>query len=129
MLEKFLGSQPKFRENPDRIPPFAVSDPAVEILDAMSVRFTARFDGPAGSEVIGRAWISDADGTLVDGETGPIGAGHEAEMRLTIPESKVQNGDLIACMRVEWPLFQTKHVIACTLVRGEIVHPPKGEPC
>ena len=103
---------------------YEVVDPKIEILDYMSARFTAVFNGPADSKVIGRSWISDADGTMVDGQTGEIPTGTRAALVLTIPKSKVQHGDIIACMRVEWPLYQTKHVIKWTLLRGEIVHPP-----
>ena len=83
--------------------------------------------GPPDSKVIGRAWISDADGTMVDERTVDIVAGSTEEIVLTIPRTKVQHGNLIACMRVEWPLYQTKHVIKFTLVEGDIVHPPKGK--
>ena len=116
-----------FIVEPSTVPPFAVTDPEIEILDEMSAKLTAVFSGPPGSEVIGRAWIGDADGTIVDGKTEVIPAGTRAELLLTIPKSKVQNGNLTAFMRVEWPKFQTKHVVSCPLLEGEIVHPPKGE--
>ncbi|MGI9242277.1 MAG: hypothetical protein ACR2RV_15875 [Verrucomicrobiales bacterium] len=129
MLKKCRGRSLKFEISPTSRPPYSVSDPEIEILDDMSARLTATFDGPDGSEVIGRAWISDSDGTMVDGETGVLRAGVRAAVLLTISEPKTQNGNLIACMRVEWPLYQTKHVIQCTLIKGEIVHPPKGKQC
>ena len=129
MLGGCRGRELVFEDQPSRNLPFAVVDPEVEILDEMSARLTARFVGPPGSQVVGRAWISDMDGTIVDGETGVIAAGSEQEILLTIPEARPQNGDLIACMRVEWPLYQTKYVIQCGLVDGEIIHPPKGKPC
>ena len=129
MLGKCQQDQLELDDSPAPVEPFAVTDPEIEIVDEMSARFRARFDGPAGSKVIGRAWISDVDGTMIDGETGVIDAGSVAEMLLTIPQAKVQNGNLIACMRVEWPLYQTKHVIGWTLVEGGIVHPPKGKQC
>ncbi len=129
MLGKCRSKQLAFAMTPSTAPPYAVADPQVEVLDEMSARLSATFEGPPGSSVIGRAWISDADGTLVDGETGEIPAGSQAAMLLTIPESKAQNGNLIACLRVEWPLFQTKHVILCTLIEGKLLHPPKGKEC
>ena len=109
--------------------PYAVTDPEIEILDDMSAKLTATFNGPPDSLVIGRAWISDADGTMVDAKTDEISAGTRAELHLTIPTVKVQNGNLIACMRVEWPNLQTKHVVQWTLLEGDIVHPPKGTSC
>ena len=118
-----------FEDRPSTKLPYSVSDPEIEILDDMSAELSATFDGPRDTKVIGRAWISDADGTMIDGETGEILAGSRESMRLTIPEPKTQNGDLIACFRVEWPLYQTKHVIKCTLLEGEIVHPPNGKQC
>ena len=118
-----------FIDEPSTVPPFAVTNPEIEILDEMSAKLTAAFSGPAGSKVIGRAWIGDEDGTMVDGMTEVIAAGTRAEILLTIPKSKVQNGNLTAYMRVEWPKFQTKHVVSCLLLEGEIVHPPKGKEC
>ena len=129
MLAKCKSESLSFDVSTRRIDPYGVVDPKIEILDDMTARFSARFDGPPGSQVIGRAWISDMDGTIVDGETGTIDAGKVEEMTLIIPEAKVQNGDLIACIRVEWPLYQTKQVVQCTLIEGDIVHPPKGKQC
>ena len=114
---------------PKSVPPYAVEQPQIEIVDAMSAKLSAVFAGPPGSQVIGGAWISDADGTMVDGETGEIPAGTRAEMLLTLPRPKVQNGNLIACMRAEWPTYMTRHVIGCTLREGAIVHPPLDTGC
>ena len=129
MLGNCVASGLEFEGYPSQRLPFEVAEPGVEILDELSARLVAEFRGPSGSQVIGRAWISDADGTMVDGETGVVRAGNREMIELTIPRVKVQNGDLIACMRVEWPHYQTKHVIKCTLVPGKIVHPPKGKQC
>ena len=129
MLPTRLNFEVWFDGYPSERAPYEVAEPEVEILDEMSARFTARFCGPPGSPVIGRAWISDEDGTIVDGETGEIEAGRMEAIVLSIPEAKAQNGDLIACMRVEWPLYQTKHVIQCTLIPGKLIHPPKGKEC
>ena len=129
MLEKHSQQSPHFDVESGPVAPYRVASPVVEVLDEMSIRVLATFCGPTNSRVIGRAWISDADGTLVDGCTDEIDAGTTHEMVLTIPEAKVQNGDLIACIRVEWPLYQTKHVVQATLVPGEIVHPPASERC
>jgi hypothetical protein len=95
----------------------------------MSAKMSATFNGPSNSKVIGRAWIGDEDGTMVDGVTAELPAGSKAEIVLRIPRKKAQNGNLNACMRVEWPVYQTKHVIRWTLLKGEIVHPPKGKQC
>ena len=119
----------EYQGGPSGSLPYEVSDPKIQILDGMTARFTAVFNGPPGTKVIGRAWISDADGTMVDGRTDDILAGSKQELILTIPRAKIQNGNLIACMRVEWPVYDTKHVVGWTLVRGDIVHPPKGKPC
>ena len=118
-----------FNDRPEQGVPYAVTNPEVAILDGMSAKLTATFRGPQGSSVIGRAWISDADGGLAEEKTDEIPAGTREELVLTIPETKVQNGDLIACMRVEWPLRQAKHVVRWTLRKGEFVHPPKGKDC
>ena len=119
----------EYQGGPSESLPYEVSQPTIQILDDMSARFTAVFNGPPDTKVIGRAWISDADGTMVDGKTGDVLAGSKQEIVLTIPRTKVQNGNLIACMRVEWPVYGTKHVVGWTLIRGDIVHPPKGKQC
>lgn len=129
MLEACMEKPLAFEDSCRRNPAFEVMHPKVEIQDAMSVRFTAQFVGPPGTQVIGRAWISDEDGTIVDGETGEVAAGTEQEIVLSIPGKRPQNGNLIACMRVEWPTYQTKHVIQCTLIEGGLIHPPRGKPC
>lgn len=129
MLTECDSAALEFEEAPSQRLPYAVVDPRVQVLDGRSAVVTARFDGPSGSKLIGRAWISDADGTIVAGETGEIEAGSTHEINLVISESRPQNGDLIACARVEWPLYQTKHVIKCVLRKGELIHPPEGKQC
>ena len=129
MLGQCKCDQITLDARPSKNLPYEVMAPRIEIVDEMTARFTATFNGPPDSQVIGRAWISDEDGTMVDGETGLIDSGTSDQIVLTIPKSKTQNGNLIACMRVEWPVFQTKHVIGWTLLEGDIVHPPKGKQC
>jgi hypothetical protein len=109
--------------------PYAVVDPQITIVDDMTAKLTATFTGPPNTPVIGRGWISDADGSMVEGTTEELSAGTRQDIFLQIPEPKTPNGDLIACMRVEWPVLQTKHVVRWTLIEGPIVHPPKGKDC
>lgn len=129
MLNECHKCELKFELTESQNLPYAVVDPTIEIENDMSAILTATFRGPDNSKVIGRAWISDMDGTIVDGETEEIPAGTQNSIELIIPKKKIQNGPLIACMRVEWPLYQTKHVIKFILKDEEIVHPPKGKQC
>ena len=129
MLRNCKRDAIEYQGKPSECLPYEVADAEIVILNDMSAKFTAVFNGPPETKVIGRAWISDADGTMVDGKTNEIMAGSREELVLTIPEAKVQNGNLIACMRVEWPIYDTKHVIGWVLLKGNIVHPPKGKQC
>ena len=108
---------------------YKVERPSVEILDSQTARLSATLIGPTDSQIIGRAWISDADGTLTEGVTAEVSAGTRVEIVLDVPDKQPLNGNLIACFRVEWPTFQTKHVVGCTLIEGEIVHPPRSKEC
>ncbi len=97
---------------------YAVLNPRIEIIDAMSVKFTATLKGPENTQVIGRAWISDEDGGMIEVETDEQEAGSEMSLVLSIPKPKDLNGEMIICARVEWPLYQTKHVVKCVLVKS-----------
>ena len=76
--------------------------------------------------------IDEKDIVLIfsySGETEEIIAQTRESILLKIPAAKEQNGNLIACMRIEWPKFETKHVIKWTLKKGELIHPPKSKEC
>ncbi len=115
MLAQLKNQEIPFIESVTPADGYKVEDPHIEIIDAMSALLSATLVGPDGSKVIGRAWISDEDGTMAESEPTEIEAGNSVHLKVTIPEAKTLNGTMLACIRVEYPLFDTKHVIHAEL--------------
>ena len=129
MMESIVGTELTLDQDHCTDTRYAIEDATACIVDADTVLVRARLLGPEGEPLRGRAWVSDEDGGLAENVTGVMESGSEAELQLVIEAPRSQNGDLLVCVRVEWPEFDTKLVRKGTLLEGKITQPPKGKPC
>ena len=92
-----------------------LSDVNLEIPAPDTAIFRARLNGPAGSQVWVRAWLSnEIDGTLAEIASEALNAGDVATLTVMLHDSRVPEN---ACIRIESAPLATEHVV--------IIKPPK----
>lgn len=129
MIESIVGTEVTLHQDHCTDVRYAIEDATASVVDVDAILVRARLLGPEGEPLMGRAWVSDEDGGLAESVTDDMEPGSEIELRLLIQTPRPQNGDLIVCVRVEWPEFDTKLVRTGTLLKGRITQPPTGKRC
>lgn len=87
---------------------YFLSDVSLEIPDSETAVFRARLNGPPGSKVWVRAWLSnELDGTLAEVASEPLNAGDLTTLTVKLQDPRVPE---IACIRIESSPLATEHV-------------------
>ncbi len=87
---------------------YSLSDVRLDIPNPTTAVFKAKLNGPAGSPVWARAWLSTEAGTLAESASPQLNAGDEVtlEVILRSPEQPQY-----AYMRIESAPLKTEHVV------------------
>jgi len=92
---------------------YSLSYVGLDIPDAQTAVFTARLQGPPGSNVWARAWLSnEVDGTLAETASPRMNAGDEVKLVVTLRDGRVP---AIACIRIESAPLMTEQVVIIKL--------------
>jgi hypothetical protein len=91
---------------------YSLSGVRLEIPNATTAIFKARLNGPEGSPVWARAWLSTEAGTLAETASPQLMAGQEVTLQVMLrsPESPQ-----CAYMRIESAPLKTEHVVGLRL--------------
>src|SRR5436190_21876861 len=94
---------------------YFLSDVCLDIPSADTTVFKAKLNGPAGSQVWTRAWLSnEIDGTLGEAASPCLEAGEVATLTVRLRDSRIPEN---AFIRIESAPFKTEHVVLIKLPR------------
>ena len=88
---------------------YSLSEVRLEIPNSTTAIFKAKMNGPAGSPVWVRAWLSTEAGTLAEAASGQLKAGDEITLEATL---RGKESPQSAYMRIESAPLKTEHVVA-----------------
>jgi hypothetical protein len=112
----FTPTTTPLRPFADSLPPgksYFLSDVSVEISAPDTAIFRAKLNGPAGSKVWARAWLSnESDGTLAETASGCLTAGDSIALTVKLHGTRVPEN---AFMRIESAPLATEHVVMIKL--------------
>jgi hypothetical protein len=91
---------------------YSLSEVRLDIPDVATAVFKARLNGPEGSPVWARAWLSTEDGTLAEAASPQLRAGDEAVLQVVLPGPEEPD---YAYMRIESAPLRTEHVVGFKL--------------
>jgi hypothetical protein len=91
---------------------YSLSDVRLEIPNATTAIFTARLNGPKGSSVWARAWLSTEAGTLAEAASPRMTAGDEVTLEVMLKGPRAAE---YAYMRIESAPLKTEHVVGLRL--------------
>lgn len=92
---------------------YFLSDVSLEIPAPDTAIFRAKLNGPPGSKVWLRAWLStELDGTLAEVPSEPLNAGELATLTVKLHDPRIPE---IACIRIESAPLATEHVAVIKL--------------
>lgn len=91
---------------------YSLSDVRLEIPNSTTAIFKARMNGPSGSPVWVRAWLSTEAGTLAEAASGQLKAGDEVTLEVTLRSKESPQS---AYMRIESAPLKTEHVVVMRL--------------
>jgi hypothetical protein len=92
---------------------YFLSDVSLEILSPNTAVFKSRLNGPAGSNVWARAWLSnETDGTLAEAASPRLNAGDPVTLTLVLRDGRVPEN---ACLRIESAPLATEHLVIIQL--------------
>jgi len=99
----------------DALPPsgaYSLTSVHIEWKDATTAIFTAKLNGPEGSPVWARAWLSNEAGTLAESASPQLKAGDEVTLEVRLHTS---DSPQYAHMRIESSPLNTQHVVSLKL--------------
>ena len=99
----------------DLLPPsrgYSLSDVRLEIPNPTTAIFKAKMNGPTGSPVWVRAWLSTEAGTLAEAASGQLKAGDEVTLEVVLRGAESPQS---AYMRIESAPLKTEHVVVLKL--------------
>ena len=92
---------------------YFLSDVCLDIPSTDTAVFKAKLNGPAGTQVWARAWLSsEKDGTLAEAATPCLRAGDVATLTVILHDRRIPEN---ACMRIESAPLATEHVVVIEL--------------
>jgi hypothetical protein len=92
---------------------YFLSDVCLDIPSADTAIFKAKLNGPAGSQVWTRAWLSnETDGTLAEAASARLNAGDVATLTVILSDPRVPEN---AFIRIESAPLATEQVVAIIL--------------
>ena len=87
---------------------YFLSNVSLEIPNTDTAIFRAKLNGPPGSKVWVRAWLStELDGTLAEVASEPLNAGDLTTLTVKLHDPRVPEN---ACIRIESAPLATEHV-------------------
>jgi hypothetical protein len=89
-----------------------LSDVQLEIPNSRTAVFSAKLNGPLGTPVWVRAWLSTDDGTLAEAASSQLIVGDRVKLEVTLSASATPK---TAYMRIESAPLKTEHVVGITL--------------
>jgi hypothetical protein len=96
---------------------YFLSDVSLDIPGQDTAIFQARLQGPAGSKVWARAWLSnEIDGTLAEVATDCLDAGTLVTLTLRLEDTRMPEN---AFIRIESAPLATEHVVMIRLPKNE----------
>jgi hypothetical protein len=99
----------------DTLPPsaaYSLSSVQLNWQDATTAIFHAKLNGPPGSAVWARAWLSTEAGTLAESASPQLTAGDDVTLHVTLHTPKTPQN---AYMRIESSPLHTEHVVSLKL--------------
>jgi len=100
-------------ESPQTSKTYFLSDVSLNIPSADTAIFQAKLNGPVGSQVWTRAWLSnEIDGTLAETASPPLNAGDVATLTVILQDNRIPE---FAWMRIESAPLATEHVVGIKL--------------
>jgi hypothetical protein len=90
-----------------------LSDVRLDIPNATTAIFKARLNGPKGSSVWARAWLSTEAGTLAEAASSQLKAGDEVELQVILRSPEAPE---YAYMRIESAPLHTEHIVRLKLI-------------
>ena len=94
---------------------YFLSDVCLDIPSTDTAVFKAKLNGPAGSQVWTRAWLSNEnDGTLAEAASPSLNAGDSVTLTVILHDSRVPEN---ACIRIESAPLATEHVVVIKLLQ------------
>ena len=99
----------------DSLPPsgaYSLSSVHLEWKDATTAIFHAKLNGPPGSPVWARAWLSTEAGTLAESASPQLNSGDDVTLHVTLQTSEIPK---YAHMRIESSPLNTQHVVSLKL--------------
>jgi hypothetical protein len=92
---------------------YALSKVRLDIPNPTTAIFKAKLNGPAGSPVWARAWLSTEDATVAESASSQMKVGDEVTLEVILRSSESPQH---AYMRIESAPLQTESVVAVKLV-------------
>jgi hypothetical protein len=100
-------------ESPQSSRAYFLSDVGLDIPSSHTAVFCAKLNGPVGSQVWARAWLSNqTDGTLAEAESPPLNAGEVVTLTVMLQGDRVPE---YAFIRIESAPLTTEHVVGIKL--------------
>jgi len=99
----------------DTLPPsgaYSLSSVQIKWQDATTAIFHAKLNGPPGSPVWARAWLSTEAGTLSESASSQLKAGDDVTLHVTLHTPEAPQ---YAYMRIESSPLNTEHVVSLNL--------------
>jgi hypothetical protein len=91
---------------------YFLSEVQLDIATPTTAIFKAKLNGPAGSPVWARAWLSTEEGTLAESASPQMKAGDEVTLEVILRSSESPRS---AYMRIESAPLHTEHVVGLKL--------------
>lgn len=94
---------------------YFLSDVSLEIGSPDTAAFSAKLNGPDGSQVWARAWLSnEVDGTLAETSSAILKAGDKVLLTVKLRDDRIPE---IGCIRIESAPLATEDVVIMNMSR------------
>jgi hypothetical protein len=112
MLTPTVETQDSFVEILRPVHGYSLSHVRLDIPNPTTAIFKARLNGPEGSPVWARAWLSTEEDTLAESASPQMKAGDEVTLEVILQSNESPHS---AYMRIESAPLHTEHVVALKL--------------